>query len=346
MDEALSEVSASVATEPGGPWEIFSVYGIAAQASFSPNLIGYPTGENRTVNDCGHLFDGVTLWNGTLPTFHGSFNSGTAPFWQLAYFSNTSKGVLVATDVRGDTHVYSPISMANPCAPWYDFMSNNTAEWTSLQQNPPVDSSVAALNAWATNIAGVETVGSKVGQDSPYVEIMTTGPGVFMGFGDQRGSGWGVYFDRCGEAGVTGVQPLVLSGLSTTGAGGVAVAVTHNCALEYSGAGVYDSMYDLLFSSPSETSNLSTRAITVPFQVGIAYPNGTFAGDYDEVGLANWMTMLTLKDPGGQILAPGTPACNTWAANLSQCPASSTGWYAVLLSPYGTWVDAYRSQFQ
>ena len=232
MDEALSEVSASVATEPGGPWEIFSVYGIAAQASFSPNLIGYPTGENRTVNDCGHLFDGVTLWNGTLPTFHGSFNSGTAPFWQLAYFSNTSKGVLVATDVRGDTHVYSPISMANPCAPWYDFMSNNTAEWTSLQQNPPVDSSVAALNAWATNIAGVETVGSKVGQDSPYVEIMTTGPGVFMGFGDQRGSGWGVYFDRCGEAGVTGVQPLVLSGLSTTGAGGVAVAVTHNCALE------------------------------------------------------------------------------------------------------------------
>ena len=71
--QALSQVNNSALLEPGGPWALFSVYGIATQIPFSPNLIGYAH-TNQTVNSCGQEFNGLTLWNGTMPLFNGTFN--------------------------------------------------------------------------------------------------------------------------------------------------------------------------------------------------------------------------------------------------------------------------------
>lgn len=339
--QVLASVNVSVANERGGPWALFSVYGIAAETKFSPNLIGY-VHTNVTVNSCGQAFDGLTLWNGTLPLFNGTFNSGTAPFWQLAYFSNSSQEILVVTDVLGQTHIYPPVAYLSPCMPWYDF-SGNPASWITSADLSGVDSSAAAPVAWNAVLGVSAAAGDWISGQGPETEIFTLGPGMFMGLGDVA-SAYGIYLDRCGEVGVAGSQPLILTGVGTSGQLLGVSNLTHNCALVNSGHGAYDSEYDLLFSTPSISSNPSAEWLTAGFQVAIALPNGTLGSFYDEVGLANWMTSWNLTTASGQYLPVGTAGCQSWVPSLSDCPANDTGWYAVLLSASGGWLDSYGAR--
>ena len=334
----LTDLRASVTNVSGGPWALFSVYGIAAQAPFSPNLIGY-VHTNVTVNACGQAFNGLTMWNGTIPLFNGTFDSGTAPFWQLAYFSSSSQEILVATDVLQDTHVFPAIPYPDSCMPWYDF-PGNAANWTSPSEFPAVDSSSAAKVAWSSSLQGSTTVGQWVPRNGPAVEIITAGPGIFMGLGDAV-SAYGIWFDRCGELGVAGVQPLVGVGIGSNGMWLGSSNLTHNCALLKSGPPGYSADYDLLLSSPSTRVTSSSTFVMLGYQVAIAYPNGTVAGFYDEVGLANWMTSWNLTNTSGAYLPEATPTCRAWMPTVADCVANSSGWFAVILSAGGGWINSY-----
>jgi len=338
LDQALAALNSSVQAQNGGPWALFSVYGIAAQVPFSPNLIGY-SNTNVTVNACGPAFNGLTLWNGSIPQFNGTFNSGTAPFWQLAYFSNVSQEILVATDVMGNAHVFPPIPYPSSCMPWYDF-PGNTADWTSPSEFPVVDSPLAAQVTWNSVLQGSTTVGQWVARMGPAVEIITAGPGIFMGLGDTV-SAYGIFFDRCGELGVAGVQPLVGVGVGSNGTWLGSSNLTHNCALLKSGPPGYSADYDLLFSPPFVNIASSTTFATAGYQVAIAYPNGTVSGFYDEVGLANWMTSWNLTNSSGAQLPLGPSTCDSWVPSISDCRSDSTGWYAVILSQSGEWINSY-----
>ena len=64
--EALSEDNTSVRNVSGGPWALFSVWGIAAQSPFSANVISYPA-QNHTVNSCGQQFNGLRCGTGRCP---------------------------------------------------------------------------------------------------------------------------------------------------------------------------------------------------------------------------------------------------------------------------------------
>ncbi len=338
FQQALEAVSGAVANASGGPWALFSVYGVATQTYFSPNLIGYAH-TNVTVNSCGQAFNGLTLWNGTIPLFNGTLNSGTAPFWQLAYFSNASQQILLVTDVLGHTRLYSPIAYPSSCMPWYDFPANTTF-WSSPAVIPSVDSSEAARVAWSAALERSETVGDWVTRSPPWTEIITFGPGMFMGLGDVS-SAYGVYFDRCGEVGITGIQSLVVTDVGSRGQWLGTANLTHNCALINSGVGAYDAEYDLLFSTPSIGSGPTTTSATTGFQVAIAAPNGTLGNFYDEVGLADWMTSWNLTAPSGMPLPLAQPSCRSWVPSVSDCVANTTGWFAVILSATGEWINSY-----
>ncbi len=81
---AFSAVENPVSNAFGGPGALVSVFGVAAQAPFSPNVVG-GVGVNRTQNPCSREYNGLTLYNGSIPVFNGTFNSGTAPFWPFAF---------------------------------------------------------------------------------------------------------------------------------------------------------------------------------------------------------------------------------------------------------------------
>ncbi len=214
-----------------------------------------------------------------MPLFNGAFDSGTAPFWQFAFFSSVSQAILLATDTLGVPKVFPPMAYPGPCNAWYD-LGSNPVRWTIPPGTFPVDSPKAAQSAWGA-------VDQKwVHLNEPEVELITIGPGVFDGFGDV--SGYGVFFDRCGQVGVAGgAEPLVLVGESTQGLWGGTENLTTNCALQYSGLGTLDGVYDLLFSPPNISAGYRTTQATTPFQVALAYPNGTLTKDDDGWGLAN-----------------------------------------------------------
>jgi hypothetical protein len=332
--QALAAVNGSVAGQSGGPWALFSVFGIATQAPWSPGVVGYPS-QNQTTNACSQQFNGLTLWNGTIPEFNGTFNSGTAPFWQFAFYSNTSQEILLATTVLGVVTVYPPFPAISPCQPWYDFYTAPTY-WAQLMSHPLVDSPKAAGAAWTDLNRAYPPIGESA------VEIMTIGPGVFDDYGD-AGLEYGIIFQRCGIVDVGGFQPWQLAGVGSTGEVAYVGNGTGNCALQASGYGASDGVYDVVFSPPTKSTSGPTLQVTAPFQVPEAYPNGTLTNDYDAWGLANWMLDLNLTNSSGQALPLGVPGCMTWVPQMSACNASSVGRYAVLLSASGEWIDAYGS---
>ena len=332
LGEVLLAVTPQVVNATGGPWALFSVYGIAADAPFSPNVLSYPN-QNVTVNSCGHAFNGVTLWNGSIPTFSGTFDSGTAPFWQLAYYSDSPAAILLVTDINTRVTLFSPLALSSPCHPWGHFYGDPSL-WTSYLQGQSPDSSNAADAAY---FALAATSGVPV---YPAVEIVQIGPGVFDALGDSTGA-FQLTLLRCGEAGVGGETRISVVGANYTGQVSSTFVGSTNCGLLVSGHGAGDASY--LFRFGSQTSNLSGASFVVstPFQVATASPNGTIAYSFDAWGLANWMVQLSLRNGTSASLPLASSGCPTWAANLTDCASNASGWYAVVISSYGNWIDSY-----
>ena len=333
--QAIAEANSSIASTSGGPWGLFSIYGVAAQSNYSPNVEGYPL-ENQTVNACQSQFPGLTLWNGTMPVFNGSLDSGTAPFWQFGYFSNATDQVLLATNTLGSVHVYPPMSSDGPCSPWSDL--GNPENWVKLL-DPFLPNSPNLAQA------ALAQIGQKIGMNwidrfSPTVELYTSGPGVFDLLGDLGGAA-GIIFERCGLSGVTGLQPLLQWGESLQGTNGSFLNGTTNCAMlnqpYFAGYGTYD----LEPASTNETTLPGTDQIRSSFQVAMVSHNGSAPTSYDGWGLANWMTSWNLTSASGQHLPPATPGCRSWVPAATSCLANVSGWYVVILSAAGEWVNSY-----
>jgi hypothetical protein len=97
--------------------------------------------------------------------------------------------------------------------------------------------------------------------------------------------------------------------------------------------------YTLYLAAPSLTNSSLIHRADLSMQV--TYDAGIF--DEDAGGLVSWMTTLNLTDSAGQRLASATPGCPAWVPSIDDCPASATGWYAVLESESGAWLDSYPS---
>jgi hypothetical protein len=326
--QAIAGVNGSVSTQPGGPWTLFGVWGIASPVPFAPNSLGW-IGNNKTVNDCGAEFNGLTLWNGSIPIFTGVFESGTAPFWQFAYFSNSSHGLLVATNVLGVAHVYTPISMSDPCAvatglgatPWV---------WARIFTQFPTNSPVMAASAWAA-----------IGEHwsalhAPGFEAYILGFGYW---GSANPNGFIVKFARCGEMGYAGVQPFADVVLSPNGNWDNYANGTQGCGNVMSlGPPPVYAPYVLEFATPTVKAGTGTTTVNQSFQTGYAGTN-----DFDAGGLVSWMSSLNLTNSVGQAVQSVVPACSGWVHTLANCSATGSGWYAVLLSSSGKWLDSYPS---
>lgn len=333
--QAIARVNQSLDNVSGGPWALFSIYGIAAQMPYSPNVESYPS-ENRTVNDCQAQFNGLTLWNGTIPTFNGTPDSGTAPFWQFGYYSNVSQQILVVTNVLDSVHVFPPMPVNGSCQPWYDL--GNPEDW--VQELSPFlpDSSVAAQSA--LHAISQEINQSWFGHVSPMVEIFTTGPGIFDLLGD-LGGGAGVIFERCGLAGVTGLQPVLQWGESLQGKNGSLSNGTTNCALlnhpYFAGYGTYD----LEAALANETTFFGTDQFRASFQVAMVSHNSSVPTNYDGWGLANWMTSWNVTTHSGESLPLGSSTCWSWVSTTAECSANTSGWFVVMVSATGAWVNSF-----
>lgn len=345
--QALARLNSSVENWSGGPWSIFSVMGIAAEDPYSPSVKGYVSLNNSVpVNGCQAELNGLTMFNGSIPTFDGTFNSGTAPFWQFAYYSNVSDEILVGTDVLGTARVFAPFSLQSNCSSaWGDFSLDPTRWTDQIYSNSsiPADSSVAASVVWSHIDSGY------LGAHQPQVQLFTSGPAMLAVTQDIPDGILGVDFVSCGLAGFTGYGTgwpagnglAYYSGVNKNGSYAGAFNATTNCFLGNAPTvpGAITGEYQLLFSNASASTAADTTWFTASTAVNFALTGG---GEYyDMWGLANWMLGLSLTTPADQQVGLSTSGCAEWVSSVSDCKANVSGWYAVLLSANGEWLASY-----
>jgi hypothetical protein len=327
--QALSQLNGSVQNTSGGPWTLYTVYGIATPVPFSPSALGWNE-QNETVNSCGHLFNGLTMWNGSIPLFNGTYNSGTAPFWQFFYFSNASGEILVASNVLGVPQVFPPIPMSSPCMtgsvlgldPW-DFARN---------LNPlPANSPTLASSA-------VEGLGPSWFANNP-----TTFEAFRFGnnyWGSGNPAGLIINFERCGEVSRAGVQPFASVGVSSSGSFVTSYVGIEGCGNIYSFGPPVDVLpWKIGFTNYSTFLSGASSYTSIPFQALVENNTGGYYPDAS--GIVSWMIRLTLTNSTGAVLPTATSSCGGWVPTASDCGANGTGWFLLLLSPYGQWLDSY-----
>ncbi len=329
--QALAAVNATVKDQSGGPWALFVAWGIATPTLFAPSALGW-LGNNETVNSCGSQFGGLTLWNGSIPLFNGSFDSGTAPFWQFGFFSNASQSILISTDVGGVARAYPPMGMSSTCARFSD-LGASPWTWARIFSPFPSDSPAMAESAWKA-----------IGQ-----RWMTTNQPAWEGFilgfsywGSANPNGLIVKFARCGQVGATGVQPVAYVGLNSDGNWNNYFNGTQGCGdvVSLGPPPVYGS-YVLNFTLLKVSVGPGTTMANQSFQTAYGHTSGPV--DDDAGGLVSWMTTLSLATASENRLPSFMPACGSWVPSLADCQANGSGWYAVLLSSSGAWLDSYPS---
>ncbi len=351
--QALASVNSSVANQSSGPWLIFSVMGIAAQAPYSPNVKGYVSfNASVPVNGCHAALNGLTMFNGSIPMFTGTFNSGTAPFWQFAYYSNITKEVLVGTDVLGTPRLFPPFPLSSSCtAAWGDFGLDPTMWANQIYSNSslPPNSPIAAGVVWS------RVDSAYLDHHQPLVELFTSGPAMLAATQDLRYGRLGVDFVSCGLAGFTGYRTdpdwatgygmAYYSGVNKNGSspGGSGFNATTNCFLGNTATvpGAVTGAYQLSFSNATTSTATGTTWFTASTAVNFA--TTSYGEYYDMWGLASWMTSWNLTTPSDSRLPLGMPACTSWVPSVEDCVANSSGWYAVVLSASGEWINSYSA---
>ena len=326
--EALSAVENDLGTTPGGPWTVFGAYGIATPVAFQVASLGWGGEPGNATNACRAAFSGLTIWNGTMPLFDGSYASGTAPFWQFLFFSNASQQIALGTDVLGKTSVDPPIPMTSPCGQWVQARGKAWG-WAKFDLTPiSVDSPTLAQTVW-------DHGGSLWAKDDPPSAEMYV-------FGDNDWAGWPagilIAFQRCGLVGAGYTQPYADFGVNPDGSSSVLFNGSESCTPEQSVSGP-PIPFEVEFSNASLALDGGTRIAEQSLQVYLG-PPWTNVTTY---GLGAWMFELSLADSEGQTLQSVASGCPTWVSTVSDCEASASGWYAVLITPTGGWLDSYPS---
>jgi hypothetical protein len=323
---ARADLNATLLSQPGGPWRLDEVLGIAAQALSGPLPAWSGMGANQSLNgtmaQCGEL-GGMTEWNSSgIPTFTGDLNSGAAPFWSFV-FGNDSGSYLYGTVILGTPRLY-PSGVSTLCV-------------DSAGLDPSVSANQSLLNIATSSLAesAYRATGEQfVTANSPVVEYLEFGIPQIAEL--DWGPAWAVDYSRCGLDGVSGVQNYSSDTIQISGNGLVASG-TITCS---------NSRYVLGFDGPplnSTPAGSNGTYLALPFQVefpNFPPPNGTY---YDGWGLEAWMFELNLAVSGGLRLEESSASCQRWVSSLAGCLPATAGWFAVLLGQDGQWLDSYPS---
>jgi hypothetical protein len=330
---ALGSVNSSVIPWPGGPWTLSQVYGVASPIPADPSAWGW--GEyDKTLDSCQAAFNGLTIWNGSIPLFDGTFNSGTAPFWQFVYFSNTTQQLLVATDVLGVTHVFPPIALTSECA---EQSGLGVQPWTTTyywgREGFPGNTPTMASDAW--NVMAKSYVSWL---DRPVGELYMFGA---TQFGSGQPSGDQVNFFTCGTPGAAGATPGLAIYGSTDEANFTGNSWNYTLGCTPTTNSWTAIPIELRFSNSSVVTLPGGSVVRQAFQFYYTGEPPYSGPGFNSRGVTSWMTALNLVDSDAQSLPIGQSDCLSWVPTLSDCGTNSTGWYAVILSPGGSWEGSF-----
>ncbi len=340
---ALQSVETALAESTPLNWTVFSVVGIASESAFTPEILSLnETFESDLAAMWGcESLPFPSLWNVSgLPVDPGNLTDGYAPFWQFLLENGSGSGPVtyaVGVYVAGAVRVTAPLTTTDPCIQGLG-LSQLTSEVPEAE--PSLSSSVAAPLAYEA----ITATGSQLGRyavlwGDGWPVLSTDGWGGFsIGYGD----GWSVTYYDCDQAGVgppsspiVAWQAGVAPGNGTPEVGGV-VATGSICTLSE-----YNVTLGATHVSPVGGGSTYRGYLNVSGSYHGLYGNES---DVPSVqGLAAWMVRPAVDSPDGGSIPASADLCSSWSPLATSCPIPSGGWYAVLESPDGAWLDSYGS---
>lgn len=330
--QAFSAVNDSASKHPGGPWTLSQAFGIATPIPSSPSSWGWPGDYPETMTACQQAFNGLTIWNGTLPLFNGTFNSGTAPFWQFIFFSNQSGQLLIGTDVAGEVSVYPSIGLSSPCA---GFSGIGYKPWTSAkiisQGLFPIDTPVMAEAAWgAVGKTWVDALGKQP------TEMYLIGD---LPFGSGASSATQLEYFTCGTLGGVGVTKGLSVFANPHNLSDVTAWENYSLGCTPTAANWTAIPVHFDFTNSTVTSAEEGTYYSQDFQVLMGFNVSNMSNQ--SLGITSWMVNLSLASSTGTRLTLGTSGCDNWTTTYTDCLPDPAGWYVVLLSGSGGWLDSF-----
>jgi hypothetical protein len=337
---ALNLVETALSQTTNESWTLFSNLGIATHYPFTPEVLA--ANDSETPASLGAMWACASLptasvWNVSgLPVRSGNLSDGYSPFWQFMFSSesNASQPVFaIGTYVSGTVHVFAPLPSSNAC-----IRSLDLGSWVDILSRPDLDTNVAGPLAYNT----LESWPPKpIPQLGSYVIIWVDGWPAIANYGQSAThdawDGWDVNFNACGQVGIpstpqqdpTVAIAQVFATNDTPTIGG----------LQSAGPSCTWGDYNLTDRLLGPTPDQPTWDTSVALEVNT--PSGQGAPANDTQGLAAWMVRPQVNVSNGVASPVSDDLCPTWISNPDSCQAPSSGWYAVLETSSGGWLDSY-----
>lgn len=307
---------AALSNSSHSAWSLVAVMGIASAHPVNPPI---GLGDQRS---CASLAS-PTVWNtSSLPTVTGVALPGTTPFWQFTFLNRTSRAWIMVTVVDRHAHVLGPIAPWAPCSQVYGVNNTtNLAGYPSI--SPRIDTTTVAPLAWSA-------VGASFMAAHPMSAVYYTMGNQPLGIFGWNAVDWIAAFTECGVSGAPVQIPAPLDSVSVNASSG-------QLGFTFSGGfGCMGESYELnLTAMPSPVPTVSLSVCSPGSNASLP----PICGSPSALASGSIEPMITNTSAG--LIAPTRSLCAVWTANVSACPEPTKGWYLVLTTPTGLWLDSY-----
>lgn len=337
FDTAWKDVAGSLARFANGSWTISFAEGVAADEPWSPPASYYGT----VWSACEAQLSGistVTFWNASeYPASQSpdDFSSGSAPLWTFI-LNGTGTQTFVVTWLLDKIILNGALEPGGPCFDTDLFTDYgrpiNPALW--------LDSSVIAGEVNQANAAALTgpsgTSEALPVPPTPAAALYFPGTQAFAG-------GWGgpaewsfVYStcgleDRFGNSTFFAYTPSAIA----KGPAPILIAGWFPC---------YRSDYFVQFNATRGFEPQDQDGAYFEWETNVSFLTSSVPATWNLTDLSTSLFGLSLTYTSS-LSGGGPPSvlaqCGPGSNNLSSCPIPNSGWYGVLLSRSGTWLDSF-----
>lgn len=337
FDTAWNDVAESLAGFANGSWTISFAEGVAADEPWSPPASYYGT----VWSSCETQLSGIstlTFWNASeYPASQSpdDFSSGSAPLWTFI-FNGTGTQTFVVTWLLDKIILNGAVESGSPCF--------DTGLFTDYGRpiNPALwlDSSVIAGEVDQANAAAL-TAPSGTSEALP----VPPAPGAALYFpGTQAFAGgwggppeWSFVYSTCGLEDRYGNSAFFAYTPSATTRGPTApmIAGTFPC---------YRTDYLVQLSATPGFQPQDRDGAYFEWEANVSFLTSAVPAMWNLTDLSTSLFGLSLTY-NSSLFGEEPPSiaaeCGPGSTGLSSCPIPDSGWYGVLLSRNGTWLDSF-----
>jgi hypothetical protein len=346
FEGAWDGVSSAFSAFGNGTWNVSFAEGVAADGHWSPPAtlwaLYWPAGWMA----CEAQLSGIstlTFWNASeYPSTEAStdFSSGAAPLWTFI-FSQAGTPTFVASWFLGKIALNAALGPGSACLQYSIF---NATVGLRVVPGEELDS-----NAIANEVQQEDDFFSgnppQLGGPAPMPTPPTPGvalyfPGLELLPGEIFGpSSWSLAYTTCGLEGFYGS----LSSFTTYILNATTLPQGHTYQWSTTTGSCYDAIYFVDFNRTAVMGAPSHSGQYFEWTLNVSFMTSAIPAFWDLSDLTTSLSgvrLASIEPPFGN-LSSAAELCGPGSSNLSSCPAPTAGWYAVLLSHNGTWLDSY-----